>query len=188
MSRLHALHKTVESDRRIESQSRDEARTQPERIDGFDKHSAGADVARACPQNRRTPFDFEVGAERVTRRPAAFESSGWMISTAHRTSATPCQGLRTTALGRNRRLSSASIRLLPSQNIRRRKGMFCSRQSDFRCQVSHRGDTQILRMEKPMLIADCADWMRKDLWRERSHLLLSRWHACGAALQLADTC
>ncbi len=83
MSRLHALHKTLESYGPIEGQSRGEGRTHPERIDRFDKHSAGADVARASTKDRGTPFDFEVCAERVARRPAAFESLGWMIPTAH---------------------------------------------------------------------------------------------------------
>src|SRR5436309_656001 len=94
MSRNHALHKTVESYGTIESQSRGETRTHPERIDRFDKHSVSADVARASTQDCGTPFDFEVCAKRVARRPAAFVATGWMIPTAHRTGATPCQGLR----------------------------------------------------------------------------------------------
>src|SRR5260370_17614075 len=129
MSRIHALHKTVECEGGMESQSGGEAGANRQRIDRFDKHSAGADVARASQQDRGTPFDLEVCAERVARSPAAFESSGWMVPTAHETGATPCQGLRTTAPGRDRRFSVASIPLLPSQHIRRRKGMFCSRHS-----------------------------------------------------------
>src|SRR5258708_13472829 len=94
MSRLHALHKTVEFHGAIESRSRGEAGANPQRIDRFDKHSAGADVARTSPQDRGTPLDLEVCAERVARSPAPFESSGWMAPPAHEPVATPGQVLR----------------------------------------------------------------------------------------------
>jgi len=54
----------------FEIQARGEARANPERIHGFDKHSIGADIARARAQYRRTPLDLEVGANeyRVAQR------------------------------------------------------------------------------------------------------------------------
>src|SRR5260370_12803655 len=52
---------------------------------------------------------------------------------AHESGATPSQELLATAFGRNRRLSPASIRLVPPQHIRRRRRMFCSQQRNFLC-------------------------------------------------------
>src|SRR5260370_8356441 len=104
MSRLHALHKTIEFHGEIESQPRGEAGAHPERIDRFDKHSAGADVACASTKHRRAPFDLEVGTERVARRLSAFESSSGIIPNAHESGAPPCQGFRTTPPRRNPRL------------------------------------------------------------------------------------
>src|SRR5260370_41561172 len=83
MTGLHALHKTVDFHRARECEPRGEAGAHPERIGGFAKHSAGADVARASTQQRGAPFHPAVGTERTTPRPAAVETSGSMIPTGH---------------------------------------------------------------------------------------------------------
>jgi hypothetical protein len=84
----------------------------PQRIHRFDEHSVGTYVSRAGAQDRRTPFDLEVGAKRIARCPAPIRPPGRLIPTAHGLGEPPCQGSQGAAPGRSRRLFVLSIRLL----------------------------------------------------------------------------
>src|SRR5205814_8961368 len=109
-----------------------------------------------------------------------------MVATAHWTGATPCQGLRTTALGRNRRFSSLEAYAFFHHKIYDAgKESFVPSNVIFDAQEVMLVMCEVLRLEKPMLTLD---WMRVVLWPEHSYLLLFGRHACGAALQPADTC
>ena len=55
---FNALHRALQPAGFFRNQTSAKSRAHPEHIFGFNEHSAGADVARARPQMRRTPFDF----------------------------------------------------------------------------------------------------------------------------------
>jgi len=75
----------------IESEVRGETGADPERVGGLDEHAVGADVARFSAKNGGAPFDFEVGAKGITRRPAALVAPGRMLPTGHRAGAPPAK-------------------------------------------------------------------------------------------------
>src|ERR1700722_1945814 len=84
----------------------------PQRIGRLDEHAIDTDIARAGAQDCRTPFDFEVGAKRVARRPASVGPPGRLIPTAHGPGEPSCQGFQGAATAPSRRSFVRSIRLL----------------------------------------------------------------------------
>ena len=108
-----AFYRTDNFDRMVQHQVCCEASADPQRIDGLDEHAIRTDVAGACAKHCRAPFDIEVGAEVVTRRPPAFEPASRCICNAHVAGETPCQGSQAAAHGRSRR--SYMLRILSLQ-------------------------------------------------------------------------
>src|SRR5258705_6719108 len=98
-----AFYRTDNFDRMVQHQVCCKARADPQRIDGLDEHAIRADVAGACAQHCRAPFDVEAGAEVVAWRPAAFEPASRCVCNAHEAGEFPCQGSRAAAHGSSRR-------------------------------------------------------------------------------------
>src|ERR1700719_115954 len=86
---LDALDATIYFYGMLESETRGETGADPEGVGGLDEHAVGADVARFSAQDGGAPFDFEVGAEGITRRPAAFVATVRMLPTGHRAGVPP---------------------------------------------------------------------------------------------------
>ena len=78
-----AFDEAIDSDGLFEPEARGETCAYPERIRRLNEHPVGADIARAPADERRAPFDLEVGVKCIAWRPAALQPSR-MVRVAHR--------------------------------------------------------------------------------------------------------
>src|SRR5207244_12839797 len=74
-----ALHKAHNFHGTVQLQTCRKTRANPERIDGFDEHTIGTDIASACSEHRCAPFDVEDGATLVALRTAAYAPSRRLV-------------------------------------------------------------------------------------------------------------
>src|SRR5580765_386154 len=98
-ARFDALYEAIDLYRLFQQNFCGKTGAHPQRIDRFDEHSVGTDVAGVGTQNRRTPFNIEAGAKIEARRPPTFKPASRQMCIAHEAGESPCSGSLATAHG-----------------------------------------------------------------------------------------